>query len=272
LAEIHDLNLSIPSAPSVSASNGGSLTDATDYYVLVTFYEESTGRESLAGVSSAVVTTASPNLTISITSIPLSGDTLVTSRRLYLRSGTGNFYFSKEISDNTTTTSTITSNATSLIRPPDYNSIRKLHLNPFFESSNESTLIFRDAGQLRLLFQGQFETGTPSYWAPISDSSVLLYPRPSSSIELSFNFYRYPKKVYYSADSQPELPIVFKQAIKAGVIAMGYEYRDRSGHEGKRQLYESILSDIISRNVISANSNARINDVIGNTDGFEVSN
>ena len=100
----------IPTAPSLSVVSGGAVNVGTHYYKIV-FFNDSTDVESEAGVASAVVTTASSDLTVSLTSIP-TGPTGTTQRHIY-RTVTGNsitsaYYYvpvaSALVDDNTTTT------------------------------------------------------------------------------------------------------------------------------------------------------------------------
>jgi hypothetical protein len=267
--EVQPLEITAPSAPSVAIAAGGSLTVDTSYYVLITFAQDN-GVESLAGTASAVVTTSTGNLTINVTSIPVSTESLVTSRKVYLKKGSANYYLYSTIADNSSTSTSITADTSSTIEPPDYESIRKISGGLFFESSPQSYLRARDIDQLRLFAQGQFETNNPEFFAPIGASSVIMYPLPTSGLEVSFYYYRNPKRLYNVSTSQPDLPVSLKQVLKAGVIAMGYEYRDRDGQETKRQNYELLLSDAFTRLGKGHEIEYVIRDVYGNSEGFEV--
>lgn len=267
--EVQPLEISAPGAPTVAVSAGGSLTVDTSYYVLVTF-AQANGVETIAGASSAVALTAGANLTISLSAIPVSTESLVTERNLYLKKGTGAFYYHSTIYDNTTTTASIDDNTTETIEPPDYESVRKLSGNPFFESGPQNYLQAKELDQLRRLAQGAFETSNPEYFSLMDNNSLVLYPLPQSGLELSFNYYRNPFRLYNAADSYPDLPIYMKQVLKAGVIAMGYEYRDRAGQENKKATYEQLLVDAFSRYGRDGEIEYSVRDVIGDSDGFEV--
>lgn len=267
-SEEQNLFIASPGAPAVATSTGGSLTDGSTYNVYITFFEGSTGHETLAGTASADASPSGSDLQIDVSSIPISPEPLVTARRVYLQKDSGEVYFQSEISDNTTTTATISSDTTSTIEPPDYIGIRKTDGNPFIESSSQ--LRYRDIDQLRLLFEGTWATGTPEFWSPLSESKVLLYPSPSSAFTLSFYYLKLPKRIFNSSTSQPDMPIYLKQTLKSGVIAMGYEYRDRDGQENKRGVYERNLSEAISNFGSQKRVAARVRDVVGSADGFEV--
>jgi hypothetical protein len=267
--ETHSLDVAAPGAPTVAAAAGGSLTADTAYKVLVTFVQDN-GVESIAGTASALVTPSGANLTISVSAIPVSTESLVTKRNVYLKKGSGAYYYYSTINDNSTTTLNITTDTSSTIEPPDYASFRRLKGNPFFESAPSCYLSYKDIDQLRLLVQGSWSSGDPEYFSVINFSSVTLYPIPNSTLDLSFNYYRNPFRLYDSEDSQPDLPIYLKPVLKAGVIALGYEYRDRDGQERKRQSYEALLSDAISRYGRVGNLSYAVRDVYGNHDGYEV--
>lgn len=268
--EVHSLEISAPGAPTLAVVAGGSLVADTDYQVMVTF-GQANGVETVGGTASAVVTPTGSDLTINLSAIPVSPESLVTERNLYLKSGTGAYYYHSTIFDNVTTTASIDSVTTETIQPPDYEAIRMLKGSPFFEAAPSIYLTYKDIDQLRLLIQGAFTTGSPEYFSPIDSNSVTVYPLPSSNMEVSFNYYRYPFKLYDAEDSQPDLPIILKPVLKAGVLALGYEYRDRDGAEIKRANYENQLVAAIDRGGKVANIEYQVRDVRGGIDGREVS-
>lgn len=267
LAENHNLYIAAPGAPSVAIAAGGSLTDGSVYKVYVTFYQSSNGYESTAGTASATATATAVNKTINVTSIPTSTEPLVTSRRIYLQKDSGEIYYYSEIADNTTTTATITAEVSSTIEPPDIVGIEKVIGDPWLETSSQ--LEYRDLDQLRLLFMGSWESGTPSYWAGIGNNQITLYPTPSSAMTLSYYYKRRPAKLYNSTDSQPDLPLNLKSVLRAGVIAYGFEYRDRNGQESKRSNYEMLLREAISEQGSDKRRQLRVRDVVGDSDGWE---
>lgn len=267
--EIHDLEIAPPSAPTVSLATNGSLLSGIRYSVLVT-YVQGNGIESRQGAKSLEITTTETDSALYVENIGTSNESLVIKRNIYLKKNDGKFFFHSQIDDNFTQATTIKTDTASVIEPPDYESIRRIKGSPFFESSPSNQLEYRDIEQLRLLAQGQWSSGSPSYFSPIETNSITVYPLPSSDMELSFNYYRNPFKIYYSEDSQPDFPIHLKPALKAGAVAMGYEYRDRAGQEMKKANYENALVDAINRGGRVANIEYAVRDVYGNTNGFEV--
>lgn len=267
--EVHSLEIEAPEAPEVALAAGGSLTSGSTYYVRLT-YAQANGVETLAGEESDAVTPSGANLSIELTEIPTSPESLVTERRIYLKKDSGDYVYHSTLEDNFTTNVTISTDTSSTIEPPDFESVRKLKGAPFFETGPNNYLDYKDIDQLRLTNQGAFTTGTPRYFATIDTNSLVVFPLPAEELELSFNYYRYPFKLYNSADSQPDLPIYLKPALKAGVIALGYEFRDRDGQEMKRANYENALHDAISQTGRVATIAYQVRDVYGNSNGYEV--
>jgi hypothetical protein len=267
--EEHSLEISAPGAPSVALSAGGSLTADSACYVLVTF-AQANGVETIAGTASSSVTPTGANLTIDVTNIPVSTESLVTQRHLYLKQGTGKYYYHSTIFDNSTTTASIDEDTTDTTEPPDFDSIRKVSGNPFFEGSPSHRLIYKSEDQLRLMVEGTFSSGSPEFFTFKDVNAIVTYPIPSSTLDLSFNYYRNPFRLYNAEDSYPDLPINFKPILKAGVVALGYEYRDRAGQVEKRQTYENLLQTAITNYGRDAEVEYTVRDVYGSPDGFEV--
>lgn len=267
--EIHSLEIEAPGAPTIELSEDGSLIEGSTYSVLLTYVQDN-GVESMAGLASSAVTMTSSHLSFDLTDIPVSSETLVTKRNVYLKKGEGEFYYHSQIADNFSTELTIDSETDSVIQAPDYESIRRLKGSPFFEDRRTNYLEYRDIDQLRRLAQGQWGRGNPEFFSPIESNSISVYPVPSEDSEVSFYYYRTPFKLYNDADSQPDLPAYLKPVLKAGVIADGYEYRDRAGTEMKKAEYQNALVDAINRGGRVANIEYVVRDVYGNFDGFEV--
>lgn len=265
--EEQSLVISSPSAPSVAVAAGGSLTASTDYYVKVTFYDPTNKVEKTSAASSVATTTAS-NKTINVTSIPLSTESFFTQRRVYLKKGTGSYFLYATIADNTTTTQSITADTTSKIQPPDFDYIRSIDGNLFYEASI-GQLQFMPADQMRMIYSGEFGDGTPEIWADMGDGKVLLYPRPSATTAMKFYYFKIPRGIYNDADSVPTIPISLKNALKAWVIAYGYEYREREGWENKKQNAELELNKAIdSLRKLNSRTITTVRDTRGNSDGW----
>lgn len=267
--ETHNLDILAPDAPDSELSLGGSLTPDSVYSVQVTFVQAN-GVESLPSDATSDLTMTAELMGIDLVDIPTSPDELVTQRNVYLSKDGAAFYLHTTVDDNFTTSLTVETDTDSTIEPPDYGAIRRLKGSPFFEGSPSRYLTYRDIDQMRLTHQGAFPVGSPQYFSPIDHNSIVTYPLPSDDMVLSFNYYRNPFKLYNSPTSQPDLPIYLKPALKAGIIAYGFEYRDRDGQEMKKANYENAIYDAINRGGRVANVEYSVRDVYGNSDGFEV--
>lgn len=269
-AELHELEVTAPGAPLVALSSiAGTLTVNSVYKFLITFVQDN-GIESVAGVESGALTIVVATPSVNLSNIPTSSESLVIKRKVYVKKDSGPYYFHSIIDDNIATVLTVSANTASVIEPPDYEAIRRLKGSPFFEGSPSNALVFKDIDQLRMLIQGAWTSGSPTYFSPIKSNSITVYPLPSSDMDLSFNYYRNPFRLYDDINSQPDLPIYLKPTLKAGVIALGYEYRDRAGQEIKKANYENALVDAINRGARVANIEYTVRDVYGSLNGFEV--
>jgi hypothetical protein len=267
--EVQDLEISAPDAPEIALDADGNLAEASTYSVVVTFLQDN-GVETVEGEESDVVTANNTQKKFQLTNIPTSDESLVTKRNIYVSKDSGAYYFHTQLDDNFTTSLEISTETDSTIEPPDYESIRRLKGSPFFEDTRSNYLEYRDVDQLRKLVQGQWSLGDPEYFSPLEVNMITTYPIPATDMEISFNYYRTPFKLYYLSDSQPDLPIYLKQCLKAGVIAMGFEYRDRDGAEIKRANYENSIVDAINRGGRVANIEYTVRDVYGNFNGIEI--
>jgi hypothetical protein len=269
-AEEHDLFITPPTAPTIAAAAGGSLTTLSTYKVAVTFVEGTAQMESKRGTASSGVTLAA-NLTLNVTAIPVSGSTLCTARKIYLQKDSGAWYLYETISNNTATTTTISADTTDTTEAPDRNNIIRLDGAPFFESGPSRQMDYRALDQLRLLFQGAWSTGSPAYWADVWHDRIALYPAPNSAYTVSFYCHRYPNKVYASVDSQPDLPQSLRYLLRQGVKAKGYEFRERADWKSEREDFFAMLANAISTHGTTAGGiPATIRDTQGNSDGFEI--
>lgn len=266
--ETQSLEIEAPIAPEVELVTGGDLEAGTVVSFLVTFVQAN-GVETVAGEESEELTITETDKTVELDHIPTSPESLVTKRRVYMKVGDDPYYLHTEIDDNVTATLTVDAVTDSLVEPPDFESIRKISGNPYFEVDASNRLNYRDADQLRMLIEGSWSLGKPEYFY-MAEGEITTYPVPANEMELSFNYYRNPFKLYNSSDSQPDLPVGLKPVLKAGVVALGYEFRERQGYTEKRALYEDLLTTYISKIGKDANVEYVIRDVYGDYSGREV--
>jgi len=262
-AEEQDLSLGTPSAPTLAALAGGSLVASSVYKVLVTFYESTTKHESVSGTPSGAITPSGGNLSITVSAIPVSSDPLVTERRIYLSKDGAAYYYYSTISNNTSTTTTITAPTTSTESPPDEHSIKCLDGNPFIENSRQLDFVSRE--QMIMAIGARFASGTPQSWCDLQEEKILLYPKPSTALTLSFYYYRIPRRVYNTISSVIDIPEWLKPDLERYVVWRGFEYRDRDGQESKQSNYETMINQTISQKGTLKKTPRRVRDVIGNT-------
>jgi hypothetical protein len=106
-----------PTAPTVALAAAGSLTVTSVYSCLVTFVDSTTGLETVAGAASSSLTVAALR-TINLTAIPVSTDSRIDSRNIYLKKDSGLYYYHSTISNNTGTTASIATDTTVKRVPP----------------------------------------------------------------------------------------------------------------------------------------------------------
>jgi hypothetical protein len=275
-----DLSPQIPSAPTAAISAGGSLTDGT-YSVKVTFliYDE-TGKEensieSEPSDASGDVVSSGSNDTITLTNIDtMDGSTSVKPttiyRRIYLKKDSGDYVLSKTLSDNTTTTTTITVESTSTIEPPDRSMISRMaDEDPFIEASNVK-LSKTDTDIIRS-YDPSGSSGTPQDYAREGRNKILLYPAPSTAITLSYYVYKRPSRIFAETARALQMPQEIGEALKAGVIWRGFRYRDREGQESKYADY--VREKLAAVNLFKKKGGkfGRVRDVDGDWRGREIS-
>jgi len=166
-------------APSVALASGGSLTEGSTYKVMVTFNQSSIGCESKTTLESAEVTTDASNKTITVSGLVPSLNPLVDQRKVYLIKDGGDPLFIATIDDLTSASYSITADASSTIEAPEYNCIRKLHGDPFIETSGSRKLVYKPTDQVRGLVEGEFDTGTPEIYSLLGEDRLSVYPKPS---------------------------------------------------------------------------------------------
>ena len=270
--EEQDLLLATPSAPTIEKLEGGALTVAT-YYVKVTYYEGVADIESQASAASNSAATSGTDNSLTVSNIPVSADPLVTARKIYLKSGSGNYILYSTISDNTTTETTITADTSGSLGPTydDYDYIQSIDGPPFMENSN--ALTEKSISQLRLLFSGDWSNseGKPNLFSMLHYTKIITYPRNNNATDtLSFYYFKNPKKLYDDAESIPTIPIWLRETLEAGVDWRGYRYKDRSGKIETRNVYYDTMERTISRKGSPIKSAKSIRDVMGDSNGYEL--
>lgn len=269
-SEDQSLLLSVATAPTVAIASGGSLTALSTYKIRVTFYESISGIETFQGAESSLVTADAVNKTINLTAIPVGVGPLITGRKVYLSKDSGDYFLHTTISDNSTTTLSITNETTSKIQPPDFGYISKIDGEFFIEGKQQ--LKAMDLQTLRQSYSDIYtsNTGSPYAYSLLSEERAILYPVPSTAETLSFYYFKVPMGIYPSADSIPTIPAKLKQVLVAGVEWKGYQYRDRDGKDSNQSRYEELLRQSISQYGSPDRHSYRIRDVVGTSGGYSI--
>jgi len=273
-AATQDISLGQPAAPSVAISGSGTtLTEDSSYKVLVTYYEGVSGIESVAGIASSSVTITATLEQIDVTSIPVSGDPLVTARRVYLSKDSADYFLYSTISDNTTTTATINADVTvgsirDVRKPPLQHGIRSLDGNPYI--ADLRALKYIPLRQIIDQSWGTNNSGTPNYWSQEQEEKLYLYPKPSAASTLEYYYYKIPEEIVYTLTSLFPIPEWLRADLDRYVTWKGYEYRDRHGQESKGDNFEKMLRRSISEKGGQKKVPVHISDVVGDSDGYPI--
>lgn len=249
-----DISPQVPTAPTLALLASGSLVAGSAVYVKVTFvlFDESgkevNSLESEPSVASNTVTPTGANLSLTLTAIDTYDGTstvkpTVIHRRIYLKVGSADYFLAKTLEDNTTVATTITAPTTSVIEPPEYSLVSLMASeDPFIEGSGVS-LSQQSLDVILKSDPGLTASGTPSYYARVSPTKILIYPKASATYTISYWVYRIPSRIFADADRPIQLHHALKEALDAGVTWKGYEYKDQDGQESKRNTYEMRKQD-----------------------------
>lgn len=274
------LPLSKPGAPTLALTAGGSLTADTQYRALITFFESFSEVESVAGEYAAITPTG-PDLSFTLSDIPVSTCPLVTERRVYVSKGAGSFVYHGTISNNleelpgtpdpevdppTPVTYLVSADAASPITPPEEDAIFQIDGDMFIE--NNRIIPGTSLQNILYLSSGVNASGTPEQFAPINQEEVKVYPVPSTDTTVSFYYFKLPARVFGLTTSIPQMPSWVFETLRAYVIWRGYDYRDRSGKESKLSNYNENLKLLISRKGKPIKKSGRVRMVTPDSDGF----
>lgn len=278
--DTQSITLETPVAPTATLVNGGFLTADTLYRALVTFYEEASGVESVAG-EYVTVTPTGATLAFELSDIPFSSSPLVTARKIYLSKGTNSFVYHGTIENNleeipgspdplvdppTPIVYTVSADAASPITPPEENAIFQIDGDMFIEGSR--LLVGTSLQNLLYKTNGVIATGTPQEFAPINQHEVKFHPAPAAATTVSFYYFKLPARVFGLATSVPQMPSWVYETLRAYVIWRGYDFRDRAGKESKLLNYNENLKLLISRKGKPIKKSGTVRVVTPDSDGY----
>jgi hypothetical protein len=288
--EIINLDLDTPAAPTAAIASGGSLTNGNSYKTYVSFviYDEDGKNyiESEVSAASAVSTADASNKTIDLTVIPTYPGDAATKpatiyRRIYMSmlasGGTeyGPKYFVQDITDNTTTTLSITANTTSVVEPVSATEIDQLASDPMIFGPNSKHLVRESKSQLQRYSPGNISSTDPDSFDYYGLNSIFLYQKldsGASDLQRTLQYYvlRRPHEFFYDETRAIDLPIQAKSVLIAGVIARGYAYGNRDGEVSKYNMYQELKKQFINKITRQRGKPNTVRDVNGDTQGWSM--
>lgn len=243
-----DVSPMIPSKPTIALQNGGSLTDASTIKAKVTFliFDDS-GREvdsieSEPSPASDAVTTANPNRTVRVSGLSLfEGETsvkpTVIHRRIYLKVGDAPYYLAATVENNVDTQVDISSDPSTTYEPPSSSMVAFLSVeDPIIE--NSGIALYLNSHDDILKYDPNLSTGgTPQYYARLGNKKILVYPKVSEQITISYWVVKMPSEIFYDEDRPIQLDQSFQELLEAGITWKMYEDKDQDGQESKKANY-----------------------------------
>jgi hypothetical protein len=284
-----DLSPDIPAAPTTAISSGGSLVEDSYYKAYVSFllYDESGLEyiESEASVAGTARQATAANKTLDLSVIPTypgdSGSEPATIyRRVYVSISTdgsdyGEPFFVADITNNTATTYSVTAEPTSTVTPVSDSEVDQLTSDhPYFASGIK--FLTRESRNLIRRYDPDSSTSTsPDLYDHTGPRTIILYPQLSSGATdaqrtLNYYVYRRPHEVFYDVDREMDMHIGMKSALRAGVIAKAYAFRDRDGYVSKYNLYQEEKRKALKKYKRQRGRPIAVRDVQGDCMGYEV--
>lgn len=248
-----DVSPQIPEAPAIQISAGGALTGAQAYRVKVTFVifdeegQEFSSIESEPSSPSNEVIPTDENLQILVTNIPsYEGSSNISPniihRRVYLKQGTGPYLLAATLTDNDANQVTIAANPSSTIEPPEQSMVEHLASEDITLSIGSFTLKEQSLDEIQQYDPGLTATGTPQYYARISETKILIYPKPSTNVTLTYWVKRRPSRIFPDAERALQINRSLESVIDVGVNWKWMKYKQDSEWMTMYNLYEDMKS------------------------------
>lgn len=242
----------IPSAATIALLAGGALEDASVYKVKVTFIifdstnKEENSIESEPSAESNAITVSGADLSLTLTNLATYTDAnsyepTSIYRRIYLSKDGGDFILYGTVANNTATTTTITADSSSTIEPPMYSMADRLSVEDPFDRATSTALTQKSQNQILQSDPALTSSGTPTTYARIGDTKVLVHPKLSTTKTYSYSVIRKPSRIFDDANRVIQLNPSLEVVLDAGMTWKNFEYKDSDGQESKRNNFFTLL-------------------------------
>jgi hypothetical protein len=262
-----DISPQVPEAPSIELSTDGTLTAGKECKVKVTFVifdeekQEYSSIESEPSPASNSVTTSAGNQKIKLTNIPsLEGDydSEMVHRRIYLKIGSEPYFLAATIKENDSNTATIDAIPSSTIEPPEQSMVDHLSAEDIAIHAGSRVLVEASIDDIQKYDPALSSVGTPVYYARISDTKILIYPRPSSDITISYWIKRRPSRIFPEEDRSIQLSRSLENVLEVGVTWKWMKYKQDADWSQMYDLYRELKSQAKAEKVLKGGQFSKV--------------
>lgn len=249
-----DVSPQIPEAPTVQTSAEGALTAGKKCRVKVTFVVfdedelEYSSIESEPSPASAEVTPADENLKLLLTNIPTyDGSSSIlpnkVHRRIYLKQGDEDYKLVGTIADNDTNTYEIEADPTSTIAPPEHSMVEHLTSDDISILTSSMNLKEETIDAIEKYDPGMTAKGIPRYYARITNTKILLYPRPATDTTISYWVKRRPSRIFAEEDRAIQLDRDLENVLDAGINWKWMKFKQDAEWTNMLEHYKQLKSE-----------------------------
>lgn len=248
-----DVSPQIPEAASIQLSSGGALTTGKACKIKITFVvfdeeeQEYSSIESEPSPASNEITPSDENQKILITNIAsFDGATNilpnVIHRRVYLKQGDGPYLLVATLTDNDANQITIDANPSSTIEPPEQSMVEHLSSEDITISIGSMSLSEQSLDEIQKYDPGMTAVGTPQYYARISETKILLYPKPSTNLTITYWVKRRPSRIFAEEGRAIQLNRSLEEILDVGVNWKWLKWKRDEDWQTMRALYVDMKS------------------------------
>lgn len=249
-----DVSPQIPEAPVLRVMPDGELASGVEYSVKVTFVafdeseQEYSSIESEPSEASKVITPTDGNIKIQVLNISTyDGDCevspLVFHRRIYLKHGNGTYKLAGTIKENDSNSFNISALPSSIIEPPERSMVENLSAEDLGIQIGSVTLTEEKLDNIQKYDPGMTSVGAPRYYARISETKVLIYPRPSQDTTVSYWVKRRPSTVFADKERPVQMSQSLENVLEVGVSSKWLRHKQDSDWTTMHNLYKELKSE-----------------------------